>query len=173
MPEPAGMETLRPIMISRRVEAATWLLAVVLFVTWWVLQSNQAAFAGTAVMLFAFTLFAASGISLSGWMDRRSSIRLDGGGIFFQNGLRRVDLKWNEIEQIRVLDARGGSKRVQVLGPRSFFEFHTLTRITLNGREQGRSGYEEGERILGILLEKTGLIKTDSSSAYVYYARGT
>jgi hypothetical protein len=173
MPEPTGVETLRPILMSRRVEAFTWLFAAVLFVTWWVLQSNRAAYAGTAVMLFAFTLFAASGISLSGWMDRRSSIRLDGGGIFFQNGLRRVGLKWNEIEQIRVLDARAGSKRVQVLGPRSFFEFRTLTRFTLNGRESARSGYEEGERVLGILLEKTGLIKTDSSSAHVYYARGS
>jgi hypothetical protein len=155
------------------MEVVTWLLAAVLFVTWWLLRSNQAAFSGSAVMLFAFTLFAASAISLSSWMDRRSLIRLDADGLFFQNGLRTVALKWDEIEQIRVLTAQAGSRRVQVLGPRVFFEFRTLARIRLNGKERGRSGYEEGERILEILLDNAGLTETDSSAAYVYYARGS
>jgi hypothetical protein len=163
----------RPAVLSRRAEAVSWLLAVVLFVTFWLLQANEAAFAGTAVMLFAFTLFAASGISLSSWMDRRSLIRLDDEGIFFQNGLRTVALKWDMIEQIRVLNAQAGSRRVQVLGPRVYFEFRTLARLSLNGKERGRSGYEEGEQILESMLEQTGLTKTDSSPAYVYYARGS
>jgi hypothetical protein len=124
-------------------------------------------------MLFGFTLFAAFGITLSGWMDRRSAIRLDERGIFFQNGLRTVSLKWDEIEQVRVLSAQAGSKRVQVLGPRVFFEFRTVARISLNGKERGRSGYEEGESILEDILEKTGLTESDSSSGYVYYARGS
>ncbi|HUF37216.1 MAG TPA: hypothetical protein VMN57_01725 [Anaerolineales bacterium] len=173
MPESSAAEAFKPALLSRRVELLTWLVAAVLFVTWWLLQANQADFSGTAVMLFAFTLFAASGISLSGWMDRRSSIRLDGGGVFFENGLRRVALKWDEIEQIRVLSAQAGSKRVQVLGPRVFFEFRTLARLSLNGKDRGTSGYAEGERILGTLLEKTGLAESDSSASYVYYARGS
>jgi hypothetical protein len=169
----SGALEFHPVQTSRRVEIGTWVLAAVLFATWWVLQVNQAAFAGTAVMLFAFTLFAAFGISLSGWMDRRSVIRLDRSGVFFQNGLRRLELAWDQVEQIRVLKAQAGSKRVQVLGPRAYFEFRTLATIRLNGQERARSGYEEGERILEMLLDQTGLTESETSSAHVYYARGS
>lgn len=173
MSDPGGATEYRPILMPRRVEVGAWLFAVLLYATWWLLRTSGQGFAGAAVMLFAFSLFAAFGISLSSWMDRRSVIRLDDAGVFFENGLRRVALMWAEIEQIRVLNAQAGSKRVQVLGPRSFFEFRTLVRISLSGRERVRSGYEEGERILRILLEKTGLMETDSSPMYVYYARGS
>lgn len=172
MSESGDMEY-RPVQPSRRVEIGTWALTAVLFATWWVLQANQAAFAGTAVTLFAFALFAASGISLSGWMDHRSVIRLDADGVFFQNGLRRVELAWDQVQQIRVLNAQAGSKRVQVLGPRSYFEFRTLARISLNGQERARSGYEQGEKILENLLDRTGLHESETSPSYVYYARGS
>lgn len=162
---------LRPVRLPRTMEVVTWLLSVILLGAWWILRVNQAAFAGTTLILFVLMFFASFGISLSGWMDRRTVMVLDSKSIAFRNGLRDVTLSWSEIETVRVLPAQAGSKKVQVLGPRSFFEFRTLAVLSLNDKERGRSGFAEGEQILETILTAAHLVEQETDQAYTYYAR--
>jgi len=161
----------RPKLLARRSEGLTWILAIVVLATWWILQSNQAQFATTAIVLFIFLIFGAAGMSLGNWMDRRTVFRLDAVGVNFENGLRKVRLGWEEIEKLRVLPSQSGSRRVQVLGSKSHFEFRTLAVLKLNEKIRGQSGFAEGDRILETILNAAQLSEQDRNASYTYYAR--
>lgn len=163
--------TFRPELLSRRAEWLTWALSALMLVTWWFLRANEARFAGTAMFLLIFLLFAAVGTSLGNWMDRKTVLRLDSEGLSFRNGLRDVRLGWEEVENIRVLPATAGAKRVQVIGARSHFEFRTLAELHFSGEVKGRSGFAAGDEILQTILKKTGLARQPASSNVTYYAR--
>lgn len=161
----------RPVLLSRRAELLAWGLALIMLVTWWILQANQAPYTTAAVFLVVFLVFAAVGTSLSNWIERRSVLRIGENGVGFENGLRSVSFDWTDIQSIRVLPSQAGSKRVQVIGERAHFEFRTLAELKLSGVVKGQSGFAEGEDILDAILEKTQLPKQDSSAPYTYYAR--
>lgn len=161
----------RPELLSRRAEITAWALSAVLLVTWWILQANQAVFAGTALVLFIFMLFAAIGTSLGNWIDRKSILRLDPAGVYFENGLRHVRLEWPQVERVQVLPAQAGAQRVQVLGSRTHFEFRTLAELTLNGEVKGRSGFADGSQILQTILSAAKLSRKSGDAPYMVYAR--
>ncbi len=171
MPDLTGPRDFRPVQLSRRSELIAWGLSAVLFITWWILQANQAALSGTAALLLAFMVFSASTMSLANWMDRRTHLTLDDSGVFFENGLRRVRLDWDDIRTVRVIPAQAGSDRVQVLGTGAHFEFRTLAEVRLNGEVKGRAGFAEGDAILETVLGRAGLSKQGDEAAYTYYAR--
>src|SRR5262245_14385985 len=133
----------RPELLSRRPEALAWVLAATLAAAFGILRVTQAGSAGLVAVLMSFLLFTAAGTSLANWMDRRTLLRLDTTGVFFENGLRRVRLTWPEIESVRVLPAAAGSEQVQVLGQKAHFEFRTLATFIVNGEEKGRAGFSE------------------------------
>jgi len=161
----------RPALLSRRAELLAWGLSIVMLVTWWILQLNQARYTTAAVLLAVFLVFAAVGTSLSNWIERRSVLRIDENGVGFENGLRNVSFSWADIRSVRVLPSSAGSKRIQVIGEKAHFEFRTLAEIKLSGVVKGQSGFAEGEDILNTILEKTKLPEGDSSAPYTYYAR--
>jgi hypothetical protein len=46
---------------------------------------------------------------------------------------------------------------VRVVGDKTFFSFRTLGEVTLRGQMRGRVGFAQGEQILALILERSGL----------------
>lgn len=161
----------RPELLSRRAEVLSWGLSLIMLVTWWLLQTNQAPYSTAAVFLLVFLVFAAVGTSLSNWMERRTVMQLDEHGVSFKNGLRDVRFTWAEIKTVRVLPSQAGSNRVQVIGENAHFEFRTLAELKLSGVVKGQSGFADGDKILDEILRHSKLTQHESSAPYTYYAR--
>ena len=160
----------RPELLSRRGEWTAWALTLAASVGMWLLNRNGYVPAW-AWIFFAFLLFSGLSISLGNWLDRSTVIRLENGGIQFENRLRHVRLNWREVQKVAVLPARWG-KLVQVIGEESHFGFKTLGEIQFRGEVRGRTGFPDGQVILDILLRETGLELIEESNNAYYYARG-
>lgn len=169
MPENEDQE-FRPELLSRRGEWTAWALALAAGLGMWFL--HRSGYTPLWAWLFwIFLLFSAISISLGNWLDRNTIILLDSDGVRFENGLRRVRLRWPEVQKVAVLPARWG-KAVQVIGEESHFGFKTLGEVQFQGEMRGRTGFLEGQAILDVILQKAGLVLIEESNNAYYYARG-
>jgi hypothetical protein len=151
----------RPERLSRRGELTAWGAALLVFAAGVVLYAGGRPVGWLIPLLGGFLAAAASSISLGNWMDRRTRLLVEPGGVSYTNGLRRVRLDWEKIREVQVLPAPWGSK-VQVFGQRApdraaYFAFTTLGEVKAGGRTLGRVGFAEGESILQTILEQAGL----------------
>ena len=153
-------QAFHPELASRRGELIAWGSAVLVNGTWIGLLLFEQPLSFWLLILGIPLLLVAAGISLANWMDRNTVITLGAEGISFSNGLRHVHLEWFEIQEVRVLPAQWG-KKVQVFGEQSYFGFHTLGEVTANGRVLGRTGFEDGERILEQILNRGRLRESE------------
>ncbi|MCK5313953.1 MAG: hypothetical protein KAJ53_02470 [Anaerolineales bacterium] len=160
----------KPEQVSRRGEFIAWGCAVLVGVLWLVLIWQGQAVTWAILLLEIFLLFAGTSISLGNWMDRKTLLRLDQKGISYKNGLRKVQMNWQDIRQVRVLPTRWGSK-VQVIGEDAYFEFRTLGEVKIGGELKGRMGFEKGDEILQAIVIASDLQKTDDPGDGYYYAR--
>ena len=164
-----------PELVSRRSELIAWGSATLVNGTWVMLILLDQRLSFWLPILGIPLILIASGMSLGNWMDRHTILKIDLEGIFFSNGLRKVQLKWREIREVRVLPAQWG-KKVQVFGERSYFGFHTLGEIRANGKVLGRTGFVSGDQVLEKILARTALIEVKKvevggqQEAY-YYSR--
>jgi hypothetical protein len=165
-----------PEPVSRRGEMIAWGSALFVDAVWLILMlNNQPVTLWIPILAVPLTLIAAV-MSLGNWMERRTTIEIGQDGIYFSNGLRRIKLQWEEIKDVRVLPSQWGRK-IQVFGETSYFGFHTLGEVRVNGRELGRTGFSEGDHILEVILEKANLVaaqEVDGGSqqdGYYYYIR--
>ena len=163
-------------MIPRRGELIAWSSALLVGGAWFVIKQITGSAGLLVPILFIPLLLAALSISLGNWMDRHTLLRLDTEGVSFSNGLRHVQLKWDQIQQVRVLPAAWG-KKVQVFGEQSYFGFLTLGEVKAQGRVLGRTGIAGGESALQRILEGAGLdtvqpLSPDQGQEGVYYVRG-
>ena len=152
------IQEFRPELISRRGELIAWGSTLLVGGAWFVLRNSAGRASLLVPLLFIPLLLAALSISLGNWMDRHTVLRLDPEGVGFSNGLRNVQLKWDQIQQVRVLPAAWG-KKVQVFGGQSYFGFFTLGEVKAQGRVLGRTGIAEGEFALQRILESAQLHK--------------
>lgn len=160
----------RPELLSRRGEWTAWALAWAASAGMWFL--DRSGYIPLWAWVFWFFLsFSAFSISLGNWLDRNTVIGLGVDGIRFENGLRRVWLRWNEIQKVAVLPARWG-KTVQVVGEKSHFGFKTLGEVQFQGEVRGRTGFHGGQVIQDVILQKAGLVLVEESNNAYYYARG-
>jgi hypothetical protein len=164
-----------PEKFSRRSEMIAWGSAILVNGAWIMLIVFNQSMTFWLPVLGIPLLLVAIGMSLANWMDRKTIIRMDDEGIYFSNGLRHVNLNWEQINEVRVLPAQWGEK-VQVFGPGSYFGFYTLGEVKSNGKVLGRTGFKEGDLILEHILERSGLIDGkqvdlgDQQQGY-YYSR--
>lgn len=169
MPDIEGRE-FRPELLSRRGEWTAWALVLAASLGMWFLSwSGYIPF--WAWVFWGFLLFSALSITLGNWLDRHTIIQLDADGIRFENGLRRVRLRWPEIQKVAVLPARWG-KSVQVIGEKSHFGFKTLGEVQFQGEVRGQTGFSAGQAILNVILREAGLVLVEESNNAYYYARG-
>ena len=159
-----------PEMLSRRGEITVWVLFVVIFSGWVILSLSGRPLPIAVILLGLFTLMAGMAISLGNWMDRRTFIRVTQEGVQFENGLRKSDLRWEEITHLEVYPSKWGSK-VHVRGHNSHFSYRTLGEVKLNQEIKGRMGFNDGDKILQVILERSHLKKVERSDAGDYYVR--
>ena len=88
----------------------------------------------------------------------------------FRNGLRNVQLSWDDIQQVEVLGSSWGRK-VRVYGNSGHFDFRTLGEFKMSGEVKGRLGFVDGERILQQILARAGLQEVEHTNNSYYYAK--
>jgi hypothetical protein len=162
-------QVFQPQLLPRQGEINAWILAFIASLALALLQM-QGVVPIWSWILVLFLFFSAFSISLGNWMDRRTVLRLAEAGIFFENGLRRVQLAWSDIHEVRILPARWG-QRVQVLGKEAHFEFSTAAEVKFQGEIKGRVGFLQDKKILEVLLQASSLTHHQKTEKYVYYSR--
>jgi hypothetical protein len=159
----------RPELQTRRPELLAWGLAVASLLGLLLLNLGGMIFFWSLVFV-VFLFFAALSISLGNWMDRRTQISIDNSGVTFQNGLRNVRLDWLIINNVKVVPSRWGEK-VQVIGPKSHFEFNTLGEVVFQQKVQGQVGFQQGKLLLDEIIHKSGLTSVAKNGDSYYYSR--
>jgi hypothetical protein len=171
----AERQVYNPELVSRRSELIAWGSAILVIGTWILLLFYVQSLSFWLSLLGIPLILIAAGMSLGNWMDRHTVLNLDSESIFFSNGLRHVQLKWQEIQEVRVLPAQWG-KKVQVFGERSYFGFHTLGEVRANGKVLGRTGFVDGDRVLEQILDRAALsevkqVELGGQQEGYYYSR--
>ena len=162
-------KTYTPELLSRWGEITAWALAVAAALGLYFLSWRQS-LPFWAWFFVVFLAFSAGSISLGNWVDRRTFIRLEAGGVHFENGLRRAQLAWGEIQEVRSAPARWGTS-VQVLGAKGHFAFSTLGEMEFRGEVRGRTGFVEGKVIFDEIIRAAGLTKTTQTGQFLTYSR--
>ena len=108
-------------------------------------------------------------------MDRNTVLCIKKDRISYKNGLRNVEIRWENIQQVQVLPAQWG-KKAHVIADQAHFQFQMLGEVKVLGEVKGRVGFPEGDLILEeiILHGKLHEIhppEQDQSDIGVYYAR--
>ena len=158
-----------PELLPRQGELNAWLLTVAsAFGLYFLSLRSELLF--WAWFLFIILAFSAISISLGNWMDRKTVIRIKEDGISFENGLRKTNLTWDAIREVRTAPAHWGIS-VQVIGKQGHFAFSTLGEMQFQGRVRARTGFSAGQEILDELIRSAGLIKKSQNGQFLTYSR--
>jgi len=161
--------TYKPELLSRRGEYTAWALTFAAALGLYFLGLRQAV-PFWAWFLGGLLAFSAASISLGNWMDRRTFISLDAGGVKYENGLRRTELSWMDIREVRCAPARWGTS-VQVTGGQAHFAFSTLGEMQFQGQVRGRTGFAEGQQVLDEIIKSAGLTRMERDGQFSTYSR--
>jgi hypothetical protein len=160
----------RPVTIPRQGERNAWILTGFAVVIQAVLFWRSGKLLCWATLLSVLLMLSAFFISLSNWVDRKTVLILEPEGVIFRSGLRDVKLDWIQIENVRVINDRWGS-RVYVSGADRSFNFRMLSEVQIQGRVGGQMGFPEGETILKEILQASDLHLQKTEEQDLYYAR--
>jgi len=158
----------RPEILPRRGELSAWILTSLSGAAWLVMEVTSTQKYFGILILFVFFLLSALIISLGNWMDRHTQIVIHENSILFQDGLRLIDLSWDEIQHVEIYPSKWGNK-VRVLGNERRINYRTLGEISLKGEVKGRMGFIDGEEITNKILDKSQLKQVNISEEGVYY----
>ncbi len=125
---------------------------------------------GWIALLAVFLLVSAVFISLSNYVDRKTILILNPGGVEFHNGLRNAQLSWDQVEKVSVFEDRWG-ERVHVSGTETHFNFRLLSEVELRGKAGGKMGFPDGEMILKEIINSSGLRLAENKDHDRYYIR--
>lgn len=161
----------RPEQMPRKGEVFAWISAGIAVLAWlfFFLSSAQvpAWLPGVAIVL----LITAGLIRLTNWMDTKTLIRFVSDGIEYEDGLRRVVLRWENIDRVEIFPSSWGEK-IFVVGKQRRFSFRTLGEVKVNGEVKGKIGFKDGEKLLSFIIQKCSLkpSETPRNGGY-YYSR--
>ena len=165
----SASKTYTPELLSRRGEYTAWALTLLAAIGLYFL-SLRGPLPFWAWFFVVFLAFSAASISLGNWMDRKTFIRLEAGGVTFENGLRKAYLNWDALKEVRTAPARWGTS-VQVIGEQAHFAFSTLGEMQFQGQSRGRTGFVDGQFILDEIIRSAGLTKVTQNGQFCMYAR--
>lgn len=160
----------RPIPAPRTGEGNAWILAFLVFLIWFFMRISGQTIPWSVSLFLIFLIFAASLISLNNWVERRSIIMIDSQGVHFKNGLRKVTLKWDAVENVWVKPAVWG-KRVRVSGKGGQFDFHTLGEVKYKGMVKAQTGFAEGDELIRLIVLNSGLSIAEDLGNTISYTR--
>ena len=163
-------QVFRPETISRQGERNAWILTGFALIVVLVLFWRTSILPGWITLLTLFLLLSAIFISLSNWVDRKTTLILEPDRIVFRNGLRCVQLSWDQVERVYINADRWG-QRVHVLGTEGNFNFRMLSEVEFQGKVRGKMGFPEGKSILKEIIHNSGLSLADIKDQDRYYAR--
>lgn len=171
MPDTPEETEFRPERMPRRGELFAWISAGIALVAWIVFLVNRTLVPVWLPVVAILLLITAGLIRLTNWMDTRTLIRLLVDGIEYEDGLRRVVLRWENIERLEVFPSSWGEK-VYVVGKQRRFSFRTLGEVKLNGEVKGKIGFQDGEKLMSFIIQKCNLkpSETPHNGGY-YYSR--
>ena len=163
-------QDLRPESITAAEKRNAWLMMVGAFVLLMFLSLRIGSVPVATQVFLGFLLLVGGSTLLTDWVDKKTVLRVDGGRVSFNNGVREVNFGWDEIEKINILPLKWG-KSVQVIGASTQFQFRTLAEVQYQGKFRGRLGFAEGEAVLQHLLKETGLPLLKEEKGRYYYSR--
>ncbi|GAB4532664.1 MAG: hypothetical protein Fur0018_21450 [Anaerolineales bacterium] len=158
--------------MSRRGEVVVWAVWLVVTLAWGALSRLGSVPLFVPLFWGVLTLMA-GGTSLGNWMDRHTVLRLSAEGVFFRNGLRTVDLPWENVERVDLLPSKWGQV-IHVSGTNAHFRLRTLANIQALGSEtiSTQVGFPDGEHILTEIRQRAGLqVFKQLENGRWYYAR--
>ncbi len=160
----------QPERFSRRGEATAWGLAVIALAAWAWTAWRGLETPSVLPFVAGFCVLAGLAISLTNWVDRHTRLRIDETGVRFENGLRRVQMGWEEIQEMRVFPSNLGDQ-VRVMGGNTFFTFRTLGEARMGEQVRGRMGFAEGEHIANHIRQKARLTRVQETRAGYRYSK--
>lgn len=165
----------RPTLISRRGELIAWVTFLLVGATWIIMVVFGQRSSLAVPFLGIILLLAALSISLGNWMDRNTVLCIKEDCISYKNGLRNVEIRWENIQQVQVLPAQWG-KKAHVIADQAHFQFQMLGEVKVLGEVKGQVGFPEGDLILEEIIMHGKLREIhppeqDQSDIGVYYAR--
>jgi hypothetical protein len=159
-----------PEKISRRGEVILWALTLVSLAVLLILIGTGNDLSAWNLAFVGFMLLSAGSISFGNWMDRQTVLGLGPEGLAFRNGLRTVQLDWDQVQAIQVIPTQWGDQ-VIVSGAETRFSFRTLSEISRKGEVRNRMGFAQGAFIIEQIVKHGGLVKIDQPEEGRYYAR--
>ena len=159
----------KPQTLARQGELNAWVLFFVATAGVFFL-SMRAEVPQWAWFMVGLLGFSALSISLGNWMDRNTQIQVREEGISYTNGLRSVSFAWAEIDQVRLTPANWG-RSVQVVSRSAFFTYKTSGEMKFRDEVKSRTGFEEGDQILGEIIQRAGLANVEEKGATKFYSR--
>ena len=147
-----------------------WVSAIIVTFGGLILVLNGERVNTAVILMEVILLFSALSISLGNWMDRKTVLSIDEGGVGFRNGLRNTYLAWSEINEVSVSPSQWG-KKVQIYGGKNHFSFRTLVEVKVQGELKGRFGFSQGEDLLRQIILNSGLEIIDEPGNGFYYVR--
>lgn len=160
----------RPERMSRRGEAILWTLTLVTLAVLVILRAIGSHISAWNLAFAGFMLLSAGSISFGNWMDRQTVLALGPDGLAFRNGLRAVQLDWNQVQAIQVIPTQWGDQAI-VSGPETRFSFRTLSEFSRKGEVRNRMGFAQGAFIIAQIVKHGSLVKIDQAEEGRYYAR--
>jgi len=158
-----------PELIPRRGEVIAWVTAAITGAAWILLAILGAPVHPALKLLAIILVLCGLAISLGNWMDRHTLLLTGPEGIEYQNGLRHVRLRWDEIRQVQVFPSNWGNQ-VRVIGAQAYFSFRTFGQVEVKGEVKGQMGFAQGDQILKLILEQANLKQVEESGQGYYYA---
>lgn len=168
---PEASREYRPHLSARNSESTTWTLVALSGAAWWFLSRGDSDAPGYILWLFIILVFVALGTSLGNWMDRQTILRLTSQGVEFTNGLRDVQLRWEEIRAVNLTPSRWGQS-AHVVGETGHFQLRLSSEVNLLERVKEPIGFPDGQEILNEVIERSGLVRVERDQPGSYYARG-
>ena len=159
-----------PELLSRQGEYLAWGSTLLAIGAWSYLAYRGERVHPIFILLGAFILLSALALSLGNWVDRRTVIYIQVDRIKYRDGLRSVELRWDQINQVEVYPSRMGDK-VVVQAERLHFNFRTHAEIKSRGKVKGYVGFVEGQAILEHILANSNLNTSKQSGSATYYTR--
>jgi hypothetical protein len=155
-PDQIEDRTFRPVAPPRRGELLAFIFAGGLILVVLLRAMVMSEISYLPLFLAGLFLLAAILIAYGNWMERNTWIRIDADGVVFHKPIREINMRWDEIEELRSSRYRGGWS-VMVTGGISRFIFHSEIRMQSSFGGEVRTGFPQGEHVAAVIRKNAGL----------------